>query len=118
MPSMNDDPIDSLNAQLAAILEGGSGARIELDGDERHRALAARLNALLDASRARANTSLYDPKLGLFLDSILENAPQMIFVKDAKSYAVELWNKAAEEVTGVRREAILGTDGAGVYTAE
>jgi two-component system, cell cycle sensor histidine kinase and response regulator CckA len=51
------------------------------------------------AAGARART---------FLDSIVENIPHMIFVKDAETLSFQLFNRAGEELLGLRRETLLG----------
>lgn len=43
-----------------------------------------------------------------FLDSIVENIPNMIFVKDAKDLKFVRFNKAGEELIGHSREELLG----------
>ncbi len=45
------------------------------------------------------------------LESIAQNAPAMLFVKEAVNLEHTFWNKAAEELTGVPREQILGRTG-------
>lgn len=47
-------------------------------------------------------------KQKVFLSSVLENVPNMIFVKDAKNLKFELFNKAGEELLGYKREQLLG----------
>ncbi|MFT3771037.1 MAG: PAS domain-containing protein [Minicystis sp.] len=42
------------------------------------------------------------------LEHVVEHVPVMLFAKDAGTLAIELWNKRAEELTGVPREAVLG----------
>ncbi|HYG33754.1 MAG TPA: PAS domain-containing protein, partial [Clostridia bacterium] len=44
----------------------------------------------------------------IFLNSILENLPVAVFMKDAKDLRFVLWNKANEELCGVSKEEILG----------
>ena len=44
----------------------------------------------------------------LFLDSVVENIPDMIFIKDAKNLKFEYINKAGEELLGYSRENFLG----------
>jgi PAS domain S-box-containing protein len=44
----------------------------------------------------------------LFIDSIIENIPNMIFVKDAKELRFVRFNKAGEELLGYSREEMLG----------
>jgi sigma-B regulation protein RsbU (phosphoserine phosphatase) len=43
-----------------------------------------------------------------FLDSVLENLPVMLFVKDAKDLKFVRWNKAVEEALGIDRSAAIG----------
>lgn len=43
-----------------------------------------------------------------FLDTVLENIPNMIFVKDANDLRFLRFNKAGEELLGYPREALLG----------
>ncbi len=45
-----------------------------------------------------------------FLDSILDHIPAMVFVKDAEHLRFERMNKAGEELTGLKRDALLGKD--------
>ena len=47
-------------------------------------------------------------ELDLIKNSIVENLPSMIFVKDAKDHRYLEWNKAAEELTGLLKDDILG----------
>jgi len=44
----------------------------------------------------------------LFLSSILENIPNMIFVKDAEDLRFIRFNKAGEELLGYSRDALIG----------
>jgi PAS domain S-box-containing protein len=43
-----------------------------------------------------------------FLDSIIENIPDMIFVKDAATLRFVRFNKAGEQLLGARREELIG----------
>ena len=43
-----------------------------------------------------------------FFNSIVENIPNMIFVKDAEKLKFELFNKAGEELLGQKREVFIG----------
>jgi len=47
-------------------------------------------------------------KTNAFLDSIIENIPDMIFIKDAQDLRFVRFNKAGEELLGYRREELLG----------
>jgi two-component system cell cycle sensor histidine kinase/response regulator CckA len=46
--------------------------------------------------------------LHAFLDSILENIPAMVFMKDAKELRFVRFNRAGEELLGVKREELVG----------
>jgi PAS domain S-box-containing protein len=43
-----------------------------------------------------------------FLDSILENIPDMVFVKDAQDLAFVRFNRAGEALLGLKREELIG----------
>jgi two-component system cell cycle sensor histidine kinase/response regulator CckA len=47
-------------------------------------------------------------KLTAFLDSIVDNIPAMVFVKDAEHLRYELFNRMGERLSGFAREDILG----------
>ena len=55
---------------------------------------------------ARRTAELEDARS--FLDSVLENLPVMLFVKDAKDLRFVRWNKAEEEALGIDRSAAIG----------
>ncbi len=59
--------------------------------------LSAKKQAELEIERTR-----------MFLDSVVENLPSMIFVKDACELRFVRLNRAAEELLGFRREELLG----------
>src|SRR5437867_4663673 len=46
--------------------------------------------------------------LTLFLDSIIEFLPAMIFVKDARDLRFERFNRAGEELLGLSRDQLIG----------
>lgn len=49
-----------------------------------------------------------DPSKDAFLDSIIENIPDMIFVKDAKELRFVRFNKAGEELLGFKKADLMG----------
>ncbi|MDC3955966.1 ATP-binding protein [Polyangium jinanense] len=53
-----------------------------------------------------------------FLDSIVENIPHMIFVKDAAELRFVLFNKAGEDLLGLRRDALIGKNDADLFPRE
>ena len=56
--------------------------------------------------RKRAESGLQNSEL--FLNSIIENIPYMIFVKDAKDLQFLRFNKAGEELLGYPKKALIG----------
>ena len=56
----------------------------------------------------RKNATLELQKVTRFLDSIVENLPIMLFIKDAVHLRFERLNKAGEELLGIPRERVLG----------
>jgi PAS domain S-box-containing protein len=68
-----------------------------------------------------AASSLRDDELRLrnsFLESIVDNIPTMVFVKNAVDLSYELYNRAGEMLSGLRREDILGKDDREVFPKE
>jgi PAS domain S-box-containing protein len=53
-----------------------------------------------------------------FLDSIIENLPSMLFVKDAQDLRFVRWNRAAESLVGFAREEMLGKSDTDVFPPE
>jgi PAS domain S-box-containing protein len=60
---------------------------------------------LLEQTQQRA-TELEDTTT--FLNSIVENIPVMLFVKDAEELRFVRWNRAGEEIVGMTREQMFG----------
>lgn len=53
-----------------------------------------------------------------FLDSVVENIPNMIFVKDARDLSFIRFNKAGEELLGYKRESLIGKNDYDFFTKE
>ena len=58
------------------------------------------------AARKRAEEDLR--RTNLFLDSIIENIPTMLFLKDARTLRFVRFNRAGEELLGVSRTELIG----------
>ncbi len=57
-------------------------------------------------------------KLNAFLDSIVDNIPAMVFVKDAEHLRYELFNRAGEILSGFVRHDIYGKDDQQLFPKE
>lgn len=67
------------------------------------------LSATLETLEARVNERTKDlSDANTFLQSLFENIPNMIFVKDAQDLKFVRFNKAGEELLGVKRESLIG----------
>lgn len=55
---------------------------------------------------------------GRFLDSIVENVPAMLFVKDARDLRFVRWNRGAERITGLVARDVLGKTDADLFAPE
>jgi len=78
---------------------------------ERTSALAAEI-----AERESANRRMQESKD--LVDSIVENVPLMIFLKEAQDLRFVLFNKAGEELVGHDRKELLGKNDLGLFPPE
>src|SRR5438270_405404 len=77
---------------------------VELARDVANHAALAIANArLLVRTRAELDRRVVAEQAALFLDAIVENIPDMVFVKDAEKLAFTRLNRAGEELLGVAR---------------
>ncbi|MFO1436540.1 MAG: PAS domain S-box protein, partial [Gammaproteobacteria bacterium] len=58
------------------------------------------------SDRKRAEVEIANAQL--FLNSIIENIPDMIFVKDVDNLQFVMFNRAGEELLGLQREDVIG----------
>ncbi|MGE0872612.1 MAG: PAS domain S-box protein [Kofleriaceae bacterium] len=77
--------------------------------------LCSRLRTAL--ARARAQDAI-SAQTSRFLDSIVENIPDMVFVKEAGTGRFVRFNRAAEQLLGWRREDLIGKTDADLFPAE
>ncbi len=93
-------------ARTKRALLGGTGLSVAilLFAFDRLRREIARRRSSEEALRASIGTSSH---VNRFLDSIVENLPSMIFVKEAAQLRFERINRAGEELLGVSREQLL-----------
>jgi PAS domain S-box-containing protein len=66
--------------------------------------------------RKNSDKKVYEDEL--FITSVIENIPDMIFIKDAKDLRFTHFNKAAEDLLGYRREDMLGKNDYDLFPKE
>ncbi len=76
-----------------------------------------RLNELVESATPH-RTGIMAEELGWVLDSLVENAPAMLFLKRATDLSIVFWNKQAERISGVTAEEILGKTGFESFPAD
>jgi PAS domain S-box-containing protein len=76
------------------------------------------LQATVRDITARKQAESERERLFLFLDSIVENIPDMVFVKDAKSLEYVLFNRAGAELLGYRRPDLIGKNDYDLFPKE
>ena len=82
---------------------------------------ASHLNGTVEVIRDITQRKIAEAKvkeLDILKNSIVENLPSMLFVKDAKDHSYVEWNKAAEELTGLLKEDMLGKGDFDVWPKE
>ncbi|MGD0950759.1 MAG: PAS domain S-box protein, partial [Candidatus Binatia bacterium] len=67
---------------------------------------------------ARKRAESERERLFLFLDSIVENIPDMVFVKEAKNLEYVLFNRAGAEILGYRRPDLVGKNDYDLFPKE
>jgi PAS domain S-box-containing protein len=67
-------------------------------------ALGSQIGQFIDRKRNEAEVQ----QVNAFLDSVVDNIPNLLFVKDAELLRFERVNKAAETILGFSREELLG----------
>jgi len=111
-PNAGDRPEAWLAEQIhrRATLEQMRDERVEhgerLRFNTRRTASGGRITSCISLEQ----TSVSEPSAPsqTFLDTVIENVPAMLFVKDGETGKFLLVNRTAEEVLGVAREALLG----------
>ncbi|TKC91817.1 response regulator [Trinickia terrae] len=91
-----EDALKELNAELEA--------RVAQRTAELSSALAGQAAEIVERQHAEESARASEH----FLNSIVENIPDMIFVKDAATLHFVRFNKAGEQLLGYRREELIG----------
>ena len=114
--------VDSRNQLLQSIADKGHGMNIETNlvaknGDVKHVMLSAeiiniqekkyRYTVVHDVTE-RKQAEVEIRRVNGFLDSVIDNIPDMIFIKDAKDLRFVRINRAGEELLGFTQEELVG----------
>nr|MBA3874920.1 PAS domain S-box protein [Anaerolineae bacterium] len=117
------EPIVVRGAQIGSIIVKNDDARFPLQQDDEELIQdTARLVAqALDQFRAFDEVKRSEENarsVQSFLDSIIENIPNMVFVKDAKDLRFISLNKAGEDLLGISRTTMIGKNDYDFYPQE
>jgi PAS domain S-box-containing protein len=105
-------PLDRLDVEIATSLASHAALaisnsrllqRAQSEIDRRVKAEAA----LIETQRMR-RAEQDVARANRFLDAIIENIPDMVFVKEAAGLTFTRFNRAGEELLGVARDALMG----------
>ena len=103
------------DAEMLVRGPGGSAdTRVAVSGAVLPDGAVGTMAVLLDLSRHAAALASRE----LFLEAIVENIPDMIFVKDARELRFVRFNRAGEELLGYSRDELLGRNDYDFFTAQ
>ncbi len=107
--SMLDVPIRSDGKMIGIICHEhiGSSRQWKLEEVQFATSVANTVSLVLEAADRR-KAEIETERSKNFLNSVIENLPIMVFVKDTEHLRFVRWNKAAEDLTGLTRESVLG----------
>jgi PAS domain S-box-containing protein len=107
--SMLDIPIRSKGVMVGVMCHEHIGPPRQWTLEEKQFAasVASTISLVLEAADRR-RAEIENERSKNFLNSVIENLPIMVFVKDAEQLRFVRWNKAAEELTGLMRDTVIG----------
>lgn len=114
---MNRD--DEIGSLANAFDNMADVAEVTLTDLEKHRDQLAESNQLLESElteRHRIEQELVNANT--FLDSVIDNIPIMLFMKDADDLRIVRFNKAGQELVGSLREELIGKTDFDLYPKE
>ena len=115
--------IDTFNAMLSQIQERDLELRalndtLEQRVQQRTEELSGANAELETEIKERVRVEEAMRGVQTFLTSIVENIPNMIFVKDAEELRFVSLNKAEEDLIGIPREQMIGKNDGDLFPAE
>ena len=99
------------DGSIHSILAEG---RMEYNQDEKPFRSIGTVQDITERKRAEKEIQ----QANIFLDSVVENIPNMIFIKDVKTLRYLRFNKAGESLLGISKEDILGKSDYDFFTKE
>jgi two-component system, sensor histidine kinase len=110
--------LDISDRKVAEKALADSNLRLEVGVQERTRQLLKSNEALSRLVCENETTLEKLRESEKFLDLVIENIPNMIFVKDAKDLRFIRFNKAGEEIVGHKRSDLVGKNDYDFFPAE
>jgi PAS domain S-box-containing protein len=104
-PSVFDisySPVRIETGEVAGIFAVASDTTQKVENERQWRDARSRLESAFDSNSRELVHSR------AFLDSLVENIPNMVFVKDAEELRFVRFNRAGEELLGMSREELIG----------
>ncbi|MFH0974792.1 MAG: PAS domain S-box protein [Spirochaetota bacterium] len=110
--------IDSISYTIRGVRKDGEIRMIEIFGGvSTYNGRRAILGTIIDVTeRKHAEEALKEKEE--FLSSIVENIPDMIFIKDARELRFIRFNKAGENLLGYKREELIGRNDYDFFPAD
>ncbi len=111
-----DDEIGSLATALDSLADAVQETLADL---ERNAARLAKSNRQLESElRDRQDVEQQLRNANAFLDSVIDNIPTMLFMKDADDLRIVRFNKAGLELVGCSRDDLIGKTDFDLYPKE
>jgi PAS domain S-box-containing protein len=111
-----DDEIGTLAAALDNMADAVEQSLTDLEKNADHLAQSNRQLESELAERHRIEQELLNANA--FLDSVIDNIPTMLFMKDADNLRFVRFNKAGEELVGLPRDQLVGKTDFDLYPPE
>src|SRR5262245_36315310 len=105
-------PLDEIDVEIASSLASHAALAISTPRHARHAQSAVDRRVIAEAAlfeSERLRLAEQDvARANRFLDAIIENIPDMVFVKEAEQLTFTRFNRAGEELLGLKRDELMG----------